>query len=224
VDGFTIAEAVRDGAAVAIIQVPGTQRPILFEKPGTYSVSAGKQNSAFAVGTLYVRHGAKSEPANAGDLARILDRFLQSARKEWMDGVRKVVQAPMGSSVSILPPAIRHSNEVGATPIRITEDPAAAEYRLVDPDVTHPWRQKELIAEINSELPEGDRINSFDILALRQLYAIDSDIQFFHKAKFGAPQYSPALKEWVVGEYQRDRDFFRKSREEYRALRDNRVG
>jgi hypothetical protein len=214
-DGFEIAEGIRDNGAVGIIGIAGASRPLLFEKPGTYPGEEGKQRTAFAQGTLYVRHGAKSEPATSEDIAKIFERLLQSVRKEWMTGVRRVVNAPAGSTVSVLPPGIRQSDSPDATPIRITDNPSAPEYRLVDPDASHPWRQKELLAEVNKLVDPTDRINQFDMQAVRHLYGIDGDHRFFHKGRFAAPQYSRELRDWLHAQYVMDRDFFRKSRAEF---------
>jgi hypothetical protein len=219
-ESFAIAEAVRDGHPVGILQIDAVTRPLIMEKPGTYPVADGKQKTAFGVGTIYVRHGAKSAPAGATDVNRIVERLLHAARKEWMDGVRKVVNAPAGSTVSVLPRVVRQTDDPTAMPIRISSDPDAPEYRLVDPDSTHPWRQKELIAQINGAVEACDKINSFDIFALRHLYQIDGEVRYFHKSKYGAPQYSEALKDWLLTEYARDHEFFRRVRDEYRQQRD----
>jgi hypothetical protein len=192
---------------------------LVFEKPGTYPVDDRRQKTAFSAGTLYVRHGAKSEPATSEDMARIIERVVQTHRKEWMSGVRRLVSAPTGSTVSVLPPGVRQSSDPSATPIRLTNNPAAPEFRLVDPDVTHPFRQKELIAEVNAALPDGERINQFDILAVRHLYAVDTEPRYFHKAKFATAQYSPAFRDWLVAQFRRDRAFFAKAREEFARRR-----
>jgi Putative DNA-binding domain len=218
-EDFGIAEGIRDGQAVGVLAVGPSTRPLIFEKPGTYPVAEGKQKSAFSVGTLYVRHGAKSEPANSSDLARILERAVQLVRKEWMTGVRRMVNAPAGSKLAVLPPGVRQSRDPEATPIRITTDPAAPEYRLVEPDATHPWRQKELLAEVSKALPDDVRINQFDIQAVRHVYAIDSEARYFYKGKFGSAQYSPEFRDWLVEEYRADSAFFWKAREEFARRR-----
>ena len=60
------------------------------------------------------------------------------------------------------------SSDPTATPIRITDDPGAPGYQLIDPDKTHPWRQKELLEELNKSLPT--KINTYDLLAVRRLH------------------------------------------------------
>lgn len=215
-DGFAIVEGTRASAQVAVISVGPAQSPLIFARPGTYVLPDGKQKNAFSQGTLYVRHGAKSEPATTEDVSRLIERRLQEARREWMAGVRKVVTAPAGSRIQVLPAGVRQSSSADATPIRITDNPSAPEYRLVDPDVTHPWRQKELIAEINKKLPDGKRLNQHHVRAVRQLYEIDSKPEFYHKGKFSSPQYSAALYEWLLDQFTRDGQFFIKAADELR--------
>jgi len=210
-----VAEASREGHPIAKITIGPSRSPIVFSSPGTYAVSEIKQKTAFGIGTLYVRHGAKSEPATSSDLSEIIERQLQSVRKEWMAGVRKVVNAPPHSIVSVLPAEVTVSNAPDAAPVRITSDSSAPAYRIVDPDVTHPWRQKELIAEVNKSVRPEHAINQFHIKALRHLYSIDDNPQYFHKSRFSAPQYSPALASWALEHYVKDTSFFSKAREEF---------
>jgi len=213
-DGFAVGEMERVGATVAILRVSASPRPIVFERPGTYATQDGKQKTAFGVGTIYVRHGAKSEPATSEDIARFVERAVQQVRREWLSGVRRVMTAPSGSTVSILP-ALQQAQNPEAMPIRITTDPEAAEYRLVSPDATHPWRQKELLAEVNAILSKEDRINQFDILVVRHLYHVDEEPRFTYKARFATTQYSPVFRDWLVARYKEDHGFFAKARQEY---------
>jgi hypothetical protein len=219
VEDFSIADGYRDGRLIGIISVGSAARPLVFEKPGTYALPDGKQKSAFSVGSLYVRHGAKSEPANSSDLARIVERAVQAARKEWMNGVRKIVNAPSGSQIALLPGGVRQSSEPDATPIRITNDAAAPEYRLVDPDATYPWRQKELIGEVNKALPSASRINQFDIQAVRHIHHIDTDTRFCYKGRFTPRQYSPEFCQWLVDSYNADSGFFQNARDAFGSRR-----
>lgn len=216
---FGIAEGVRDGQPVGVIEVGAAPRPLVFEKPGTYPVADNKQKTAFSVGTLYVRHGAKSEPATTLDVTRMLEKAIQVVRKEWMAGVRRVVNAPAGSQVKVLPPSVRQSQDPDAAPIRITNNLNAPEYRLVEPDATHPFRQKELIAEINRKLPPETRVNQFDIQAVRHVYSIESEPRYYYKGRFATAQYSPEFRDWIVDEYQADSTFFSRTRDEFARRR-----
>jgi len=205
-----------DAAAAVVITVEAAAMPLVMEKAGAYVDRGGRPGSVFSAGAIYVRHGARSETARSAEVARMVERQLRRARREWMAAVRKVVSSRAGP---IAAADVVQSVRADATPIRITADPDAPEYRLVDPDVTHPWRQKEVLAEVNATLPEHDRINSFDILAVRRLHAVDDNAQFVHRAKFGATQYSPAFLTWLTEQYGRDPSFFAKAREAFKKLR-----
>jgi hypothetical protein len=218
-DGLSITEGHRRGVRIAVLRVAPVMVPMVFEKSGNYSTPEGKQKNAFTTGSLYVRHGAKSEPANSRDLNEIVERNLNAARREWITGVRQVISAPAGSVISVLPAELTNRTGDSATPIRVTSDPEAPEFKLVDPDVTHPWRQKELIAQVNRELDGAYTINQFDILAVRHVHAVASNPQFFHKPLFGAPQYSRAFASWLVGEFRKDNTFFGKNRDELKRQR-----
>jgi hypothetical protein len=54
------------------------------------------------------------------------------------------------------------------------------------------------------------------LLAVRHLYGVEGNANFFHKSRFAAPQYSPAFANWLLQQYARDPGFFQKSREEYK--------
>src|SRR3989442_1347094 len=70
-DELEIAEAEKGGRRLAIVAVgTRTGSPLVFEKPGTYIDEAGHQKTAFDRGTVYFRHGAKTELARTRDLAR----------------------------------------------------------------------------------------------------------------------------------------------------------
>jgi predicted HTH transcriptional regulator len=127
-DSFTIQSIRRNSRKMAMITIGWADPPMIFEKPGTYMIENGKQKTAFGAGTLYVRHGAKSEHARSADIGRLMERNVQRARKEWLSGVRKVSTAPRGAIVSVLPPKVAHSSDPAATPIRITDNPQAPEY------------------------------------------------------------------------------------------------
>jgi predicted HTH transcriptional regulator len=107
-DSFVINGATRRRGKIGVITIGCADPPMIFEKPGTYVVEDGKpqQKTAFGAGTLYVRHGAKSEPARYTDVVRLVERSVQRARKEWLSGVRKVSSAPRGSTISVLPPQV----------------------------------------------------------------------------------------------------------------------
>jgi hypothetical protein len=127
---FEISEEDKDSYTVVAFRIQGVPIPIVFTKPGTYDTGGAKQKNAFSAGTVYFRHGAKSEPGNTEDIRRAIERQLESIRKEWTRGVRKVVAAPSGSRVLVIPGKSTRSTKNTAAPIRIVDDPSAPAIRL----------------------------------------------------------------------------------------------
>ena len=215
-----VQEGSKCGATIAIIQVSGVEVPIVFQRPGTYQVVPGKQKTAFSRGTVYFRHGAKSEPGTTGDFRRTIERRLDAIRKQWLDGVRKVVTSPQGSSITIFSGDVTESRSPSAIPIRLVKDSTAPEYRLIDQDTTYPYRQKELIEVVNERLPDGIQVNSHDILCIRRSKGIDEDPQYCHQPKFGSPQYSDAFASWIVHQHRANKGFFEQCRRRYREVQE----
>ncbi len=99
-----------------------------------------------------------------------------------------------------------------ATPIRIVDDPAAPAYKKIDPDDTHPYRQKEIVQFVNQRLSGRKTITPYDIQCVRKVYEIDSKPNYYYKSKFASPQYSNAFIDWLVEQFNKDPDFFDKIR------------
>ena len=214
-DDFEISEEHKGGNRLAVIAVEAVSIPIVFTRPGTYAVSEKKQKTAFSPGTVYFRHGAKSEPGDTNDIRRVVERHLESIRQSWISGVRKVVKAPAGSQIYTFPSGVevRESASPDARAIRIVDDPDAPAYRKLDYDDTHPFRQKEAVAEINRGLPGRKKINAFDIQCVNRVYGVFDKENFRHCPRYSSPQYSREFVAWVISQYQQDNEFFQKARD-----------
>ena len=217
---FEILEDVKEGQAVVGLVLGGSPIPLVFEEPGTYPIEEGRkqgyQKTVFSKGTVYFRHGAKSEPGTTEDLRGALDRRLKSIREEWLSGVKKVISAPSGSQVALLPrEVIVHSANPEAGTIRLPHDSRAPGYRVIGIDVSYPYRQKEVIEELNRRR-SGLRVNTFAILCARRTHATDDDPRYYHKGRFTSPQYSEAFLDWLEDRLDADPDFFEKCQTEYR--------
>ena len=162
----------------------------------------------------FFRHGAKSRPATRDDLRRFMERRVAAVKRRLAADIKRVITAPEGSEIVAIE---RDEDEHGERVIRITTDENAPLYRAVDFDVTHPYRQKELIAEVNSRLPEDKAVNSYDFQAVRRTYEIDPD--FVHRPRFGTNQYSEAFVDWLVDRITADSEFIARARSRYYALR-----
>ncbi|MHC4395066.1 MAG: RNA-binding domain-containing protein [Planctomycetota bacterium] len=215
-DDFEISKEDKDGNPIAALLVKPVRIPIVFTSPGTYNVSNKKQKTAFSKGTVYFRHGAKSEPGTTEDIRKAVERQLDSIRKLWVSGVRKVVKTPPDHQIVALAPG----NEVVETKlpkamaIRLTDDPSAPAYRKLNTDDTYPYRQKELICEVNKKLKGKAIINSYDILVIRRIYPVNDKPEFVYQTKFGSIQYSEAFAQWIIDEYEKSSDFFTNTRAE----------
>ena len=176
-------ETVKFGRRVLTAVVPEAPAPVVID------------------GVVYVRRGARSVPATSEELAKIVQRLVEAARKEWLGAVRRVVkQEPPPSPVAV----------------RIVEDRRAPAYRVVDYDRTHPYRQKELLAAFRARVPEHP-INQFDFLAVRTVHKTDDRPEYTHKPMFGSRQYSESFLDWLVAQARRDPAFFEDARRRYRS-------
>jgi hypothetical protein len=138
----------KDGHGLVAFVLQPVSIPLVFQNPGTYNIGSGKQRTAFSRGTVYFRHGAKSEPGTSEDIRKVIERQLENIRKSWLKGVRKVVKAPPGSKIitvtavsgkeapSILATTVRAVNDPNATPVRLTRDPAQSSGSFVHEEVS----------------------------------------------------------------------------------------
>jgi hypothetical protein len=210
---FSLISGARNGAPVAMLSVSGVSYPIVFTNPGTYDCGEGRQKTAFSRGTVYFRHGAKSEPGISDDLRGALNRELNRVRSSWMDGITKVVTAPVGATISVLPSEVTLSGAESATGVRLVNDENAPAFRAVRTDLLYPFRQKDLVWRVN-QLLDGSKISAYDMHCVRKIHAVDAQPNFFYKPQFSSPQYSEAFAQWMVAQYRADGEFFHKAREE----------
>jgi hypothetical protein len=215
---FDIVELERAGKVRVAIIVAAAEVPIVFTKPGSYDVGGGKQKTAFSQGTVYFRHGSKSEPGNRDDLLSWRDREIAKARKSWLGGIKKVVQSAPGETVTVLSSAT--SPQKGGTPVhaRITTGPTAVPVVPANAEDIWPHRQVELIREVNRRLGDEVKINSYDIQCInKMLDVLNSHHEFAYKPyKHSAPQYSNKYADWIVGQFQKDKSFFERTRAQHR--------
>lgn len=205
------------GQPVVAIIVAASRAPIVFLNPGTYPDpdKQAHQKTAFGRGTVYFRHGAKSDVGTTDDIRAAFDRDLASRREEWLGNIRRVIEAPAGATVEVRPPATpEESADAPGLGVRLVHDPAAPAVPHWNPDDTHPHRQKELLAALNARLVEmaANKVNSFDVQCVRRVHGIDTNPTFYHRPLHGSPQYSLAFLEWMLAEYTRDDAFFRTAR------------
>jgi hypothetical protein len=205
-DGFEVRAVNRNGDRLAAIVVhPRSGSPIVFEKSGTYTDDKDREKTAFERGTIYFRHGARSAPATARDIGRFIAHELDDQRRGWSRNIRKVASAPKDAQVLVVRP--RKTLPSGVPEVRVVDDPDAPVFARTDFDLTHPFRQTEVVRTINERV--GYKLVSpYDIQCVRKAYGVADRPEFFHLPKFGSPQYSEAFVQWILREYERDDQFF----------------
>jgi hypothetical protein len=212
---FEIRGGRRAAQDVAVIEVQGVFPPLAFVKAGNYQAvmpdGTKMTKVAFQAGTVYFRHGAKSEPTNSHDLRSAFERRLVIERKALMSNVRKVVAMPAGAEVRVVPGDQTRGDDK-AMPFRLVDDERAPGVRAPDFDKAYPFRRKEVVVEVNKRLDAKKKVGPFDIQCVRKVYEIDGKAMYSGALKYGSRQYSDAFIDWIVAEYQQDNSFFDKAR------------
>jgi hypothetical protein len=136
----------------------------------------------------------------------VLEREVDRVRSSWLDGINKVVTAPIGATISVLPGEVRLSGAAEATGVRLVNDDGAPAFKAMRTDLLYPYRQTELLAKVN-KLLGGTRISGHDVGCVRKAHGIDGQPNFFYKPEYSSPQYSDAFAEWIVEQYTADPEF-----------------
>ena len=237
---FEVLAGQRLGHAVAVIKIGSSPIPIVFTAHGGYAV-AGGQKAAFVKGSVYFRHGAKSEPGTSEDLRGALERELEHVKGFWLDGIGKVMAAPAGSAVQIVQHAITHG--LDAVPVRLTTDggapamgtssvvlrdtPEATAIRpttdenaptlsVMQADKIYVYRQKELVKRLAERLV-GVSLTGHDLQCVRRVHRVDDEPMFCYQAQHSPRKYTEAFVDWLVSKHREDPEFFRLARDRGRA-------
>jgi hypothetical protein len=195
-----VVEGERSGASVAVVTVPAA---------GASPLVVG--------GAVPVRHGARTEPARAVDLQRIVSREVRRVRREWLADVNRITHAPPGSQVVVQAAAEPAPVTIVGEEFRVVDDPKAPAVGRTDFDRTHPFREVEVVRLVNEALGTGT-VGHYDVQCVRRVYDVDHQQRYFHRPKFGSPQYSQAFVDWLITSQRNDTDFFTdaKSRDQAR--------
>ena len=237
---FDIVQQLRSGKPVAVITVGASRIPIVFTAHGGYAAPGGGQKAAFVKGSVYFRHGAKSEPGTTDDLRQALERELEQLKRFWLDGIGKVMAAPEGSTVQIVQRTVKLKDSPDATPVRLTtadgaptlgadsvvlrDTPEATAIRLTNDenaptlsvmqaDKLYPYRQKELLKRIAERLGGQPTVSSRDLQCVRRVHKIDDDPMFSYQAQHSPRKYTEAYVDWLVSKHTEDPKFFQHARE-----------
>lgn len=213
-DAIEVFPVSKTGQTIAMLKIDSVDTPLPFIKPGEYEQPVGTKKKAFAEGTVYFRHGAKSATASRNDLRAFVRRAEQQLRRELQKNLSRVVKAQSGSTI-IVERAAHEAVPPEFVSARLVDDPQAPAFRRSDPDTTHPFRAKEVISEVKLQLPDDTTYNNYDITCIRYVHNIDANPAFAHKPKFGSRQYSETFVRWIVEMSRQDPHFFEATRTKY---------
>jgi hypothetical protein len=212
---FSIRKFSRNEKNIVTFCIDSCEYPLVFCENGNY-IFNGKQKNAFNEGTVYFRHGAKSEPGDSQDIRNFIDRKVEVLRESWQGKIRRVIEAPLNSKITIVSPDlyVEDDNEEGAK-IRFTDDPNAPAYRNITTNETYPYRSKEVAQIVNKRI--GKKVVTTPrIYRIRKLFNLDEIPSFVFRPKYSSPQYSEDFVDWLVNQLQKDELFYEKAKEEKR--------
>jgi hypothetical protein len=201
----------RNRREIVAILIGASNYPVPFVKPGTYPASAREhvqQRTEFSQGTVYFRHGAKSETAEHIDFVKFYERRLDEKRKLWFEGIRQVIEAPEGTV-----PMVSYGDRAKPATASI----GSTKFVRTDPDRTHPYTPSELLRALNRRI-SGRRLTNYDILAVRFQHSLDAHEEFVFQIHLSSPRYSDQFAEWILACYEADPAFFDSARESYRRF------
>lgn len=174
-------------------------------------------------GTIYFRHGAKSESATRDDLISWRDHALEKIRVGWLGGIRKVVEAPAGHAITVVSSPVSSRSGAPKTQgmaitAKVSAGPGAVRFVPQNAEEIWPYRQKDLLRELNKELKVTPLVNGHDILCINMhLEILTKHPEFAYKPhKLASPQYNDDYVKWIVAQHKQDPKFFRRMRSEYR--------
>lgn len=221
---FRIERAVKAECDLAVIVIGPAHVPLIFTKEGGYNDAEGKPKRAFNAGSIYFRHGAKSEPGCTSDLSEAIEREMDRRKKFLTEGIAKVISAPHGSEIRVVTPTSMLAVPGSPTPIRLVDDPSAASVPHIHVDVSHPHRQKEVVALINAKLNGRCTITPFNILCIRRVFEIQKKLHFCYTQNHVSPRYSDAFVDWVIEQFESNPSFFSECHRAYLPLKEEAAG
>jgi hypothetical protein len=196
--------------------------PIGFRRsaPRAAASRLADEESAFAAGKFYFRHGDASVPGTSADLRAFFLRVLSRVRRRWLRQIRRVLSTPIES---VMERGKREKSPLAATstanlqPVRIVTDLDAPALQPQDVDHLYPWRQKDLVQELNKRI--GRRaLTTYDIQAVRRQHHLDERPDFVFHLEGAGRRYSPAIADWMMEQFGADPEFFQTARTADQAM------
>jgi len=212
---FEVVEAEKDGDRVALFLINPPDSPLVFEKPGSFAVDAKHQQTIFSQGTVWFRHGAKTEPGTSDDVRKFIEKRVREMHDELVKGLRKVSEAPRGTQLQIVPRGTRAAGPERAIPVRLTINPNAQGVIATDRHEIFPYRQKDLIARLKEALAPKPVPNTYDLQAINNVYKIAEQENLSWQPPFSSRLYSEAFVEWILDKISSQKDFFQDTRDRW---------
>jgi hypothetical protein len=160
---------------------------------------------------FYFRHGDRSEPGTTADMRSFVERLLRRVRRRWLRGIRRVLNRPITFDEGTPPKRkamerIRLERTV-LQPVRIVSDPNAPALQPQDVDRLYPWRQKDLLHELNHRIGR-QLLTTYDVQAVRRHHQLDERPDFVFHLPGAGRRYSPAVADWIMEQFARAPEFF----------------
>ncbi len=145
------------------------------------------------------------------DAVEFLTHYCAELKQE-LDTLQRSPKFSIGIEYKLVLTKKHGEADIGISSGSSDKEPTQIVTAPKDPSTSHPLRQKEVIGEMKSKVPE---INRYDIQCVNKVYGIKSRPEYFYQGKVkGSPtQYSQAFVGWLIKEYRRDDQFFLKTRE-----------
>ncbi len=213
-DYVEIQKCICRGKLLVGLKIHPSPTLLIFEKPGTYPTEKG-QRTAFGQGTVFFRRGAKSAPATSKDITRFIERVISSTRKDWLGNIRKIVAAPIGATTEVIVDSTKLAKS-RAMPVRLVWKGNAKDVPALDINQTHPFRQVDIVRQLNQMKIISRTITSYDIQCLRRWYNTDKKTEMFYKPSFGSGQYSKIFLDWAVKELKKNHSVLESAKAQYK--------
>jgi|CXWL01.1.fsa_nt_gi hypothetical protein len=192
--------------------IPPALIPVPFSRAGDVHSGLGKPDKLFHPGQIYVRRGASSVPADAGDIAVIAERIRTAAREEFAQQMTGLVGLPAGHEVKGVPAGTILTTPAPGRDVHLINDPTIPGCVAFDMFDKYPYRQKELIAKLATRV-SGCRINQFDIQCIKKVYAAEFESKrLLYSPLHSSAYFSEETVEWIAGRIGEDPAFLDKTR------------
>jgi hypothetical protein len=195
------------------LEVGPAEYPIGFKQSlEDASAETSMSEGPFGADAFYFWHDGKSTLATSADFQAFLERRLKDARQQWSKQIGRVLSRPLRPLRRKRRAQPRAKHSAGASsnnlqPVRIVNDANAPVLQPQHVDQLYPWRQKDIVADINRRL--GRRaVTTYDLQAVRRQHRLDESPDFVFHLPGAGRRYSPAAAEWMLSQYATNPEFF----------------